>query len=262
MRRWRAGRFITHRAGDPQALSGFVAVKTRENGFWISNEFVSTDRDVVNIPRGSDAWWGTVTAQVEVTCFMPGTRILTPDGEAVVESLKAGDLVLIADGRARPVRWLGRQTVSTVFGDKLRVLPIRIKAGALDENVPARDLLVSPDHAILIDGVLAQAATLVNEISIVREVNAPPILTYFHIELDDHSVIFAENTPVETFVDNVDRLRFDNWTEHVALYPDGKTIAELPYPRAKGRRQVPVRIRDRLAERARNIAAAAVASVA
>ncbi|WP_296714408.1 Hint domain-containing protein [Rhodoblastus sp.] len=239
-----------------------VADPNDPNGFWISNEFISTDRDVVNIPRGADAWWGTVTAQVEVTCFMPGTQILTPDGEAVVESLKAGDLVLTADGRARPVRWLGRQTVSTVFGDKLRVLPIRIKAGALDENVPARDLRVSPDHAILIDGVLAQAATLVNEISIVREVNAPPILTYFHIELDDHSVIFAENTPVETFVDNVDRLRFDNWTEHVALYPDGKTIAELPYPRAKGRRQVPVRIRDRLAERARNIAVAAVASVA
>ncbi|MDI9849624.1 Hint domain-containing protein [Rhodoblastus sp. 17X3] len=239
-----------------------VADPNNPNGFWISNEFVSNDPAVVNIPAGSNAWWGTVTAQVEVTCFTSGTQILTPDGEVFVESLKAGDLVLTADGRALPVRWLGRQTVSTIFGDKLRVLPIRIKAGALDDNVPSRDLVISPDHAVLIDGVLAQAATLVNEISIVREFNASPILTYFHIELDEHSVIFAENTPVETFVDNVDRLRFDNWTEHVALYPDGKPMAEMPYPRAKARRQIPDRIRDRLAERARNLGVAAVTSVA
>lgn len=239
-----------------------VADPNNPNGFWISNEFVSNDPALVNIPSGSNAWWGTVTAQVDVTCFTPGTQILTPNGEVVVESLKAGDLVLTADGRALPVRWLGRQTISTIFGDKLRVLPIRIKAGALDDNVPSRDLLVSPDHAILIDGVLAQAGTLVNETSIVREANVPPVLTYYHIELDDHSVIFAEKTPVETFVDNVDRLRFDNWSEHEALYPNGKPIAELPFPRAKGQRQVPVRIRDRLAERARNIGVAAVTSVA
>jgi hypothetical protein len=232
------------------------------NGFWISSEIVSNDSAVVNIPPESNAWWGAVTAQVEVTCFMPGTRIRTPSGEVVVEVLKVGDLVLADDGRALPVRWIGRQTVSTIFGDKMRVLPIRIKAGALKENVPARDLRVSPDHAVLIDGVLAQAGALVNETSIVREANAPSILTYFHVELDDHSIIFAENTPVETFVDNAERLRFDNWAEHEALYPAGKPIAELPYPRAKGRRQIPARIRDMLAERARINGAAAVTSAA
>ena len=156
---------------------------------------------------------------IDVTCFMAGTMIRTPDGEVAVERLKTGDLVLTADGRAMPVRWLGRQTVSTIFGDKLRILPIRIKAGAFRENVPSRDLLVSPDHAILIDDVLAQAAALVNETSIVRETAVPRIFTYYHVELDDHSLIVAENTPVETFVDNVDRLGFDNWAEHEALYP-------------------------------------------
>jgi hypothetical protein len=64
-----------------------------------------------------------------------------------VETFKANDLVLTIDGRAAPVRWVGRQTVSRIFGDPLRVLPIRIKAGALDENVPRRDLLISADHA-------------------------------------------------------------------------------------------------------------------
>ena len=76
------------------------------------------------------------------------------------------------------------------------------------------------------------------------------MFVYYHVELDDHSLILAENTPAETFVDNVDRLNFDNWAEHEALYPEGKPIVELPYPRAKSRRQVPVDIRVAIAARA------------
>jgi hypothetical protein len=183
--------------------------------------------------------------------------IATPAGSMPVEALKRGDVVLTTDRRAVPVSWLGRQTVSTVFGDPLRVLPIRIKASAIGENVPLRDLLLSPDHAILFDGTLIQAGALVNGTSIVRESNVPQTFTYYHVELDDHALILAENTPAETFVDNVERLAFDNWAEHEALYPEGKSIAELPYPRAKAHRQVPVNIRVKLAERAQAIGAAA-----
>jgi hypothetical protein len=198
----------------------------------------------------------SASIDITVTCFMPGTRIKTPTGEAAVETLRRGDLVLTADGRSLPVDWLGRQTVSTLFGDVQQLLPIRIKAGALADNVPCRDLLISPDHAILIDGVLAQAAALVNGSSITRERAVPTIFIYYHIELEDHSLILAENVPVETFVDNVDRRRFDNWDEHLALYPEGKAIGELPYPRAKSRRQTPMNLRVRLDERAGLIGAA------
>jgi hypothetical protein len=90
----------------------------------------------------------------------------------------------------------------------------------------------------------------VNGTSIVRENNVPQTFTYYHVELDDHSLVLAENTPAETFIDNVERLGFDNWEEHQALYPDGKLIVEMPYPRAKAHRQVPRAIRQRLAERA------------
>jgi hypothetical protein len=195
------------------------------------------------------------TDTLNVTCFCAGTMVRTPDGEVSVESLKRSDLVLTADGRSMPIRWVGRQTVSTLFGDPLRVLPIRIKAGALAENAPSRDLLVSPDHAILVEGALIQAGALVNGSSIVRERNVPRVFTYYHVEVDDHSLIFAENTPAETFVDNVDRLGFDNWPEHEALYPNGKPIEELPYPRAKSHRQVPVSIRVMLGARAQAIGA-------
>jgi hypothetical protein len=152
-------------------------------------------------------------------CFFAGTMIRAPHGEVAVETLRRGDLVCTQDGRIVPVDWLGVQTVSTIFTDKLRVLPIRIKAGALGENVPARDLLVSPDHAILVEGALIQAGALINGSSIVRESNVPTTFTYYHVEVDDHSLILAENTPAETFVDNVDRLGFDNWAEHQVHYP-------------------------------------------
>ena len=143
-------------------------------------------------------------------CFLAGTLIRTPDGEVAVESLKHGDLVLTQDGRTVPVDWLGIQTVSLRFADKMRVLPIRIRAGALAANVPCRDLLVSPDHAILVDGTLIHAGALVNGTSIVRETNVSSTLKYYHVEVEDHSLIMAENTPAETFVDNVDRLNFDD----------------------------------------------------
>jgi len=206
---------------------------------------------------------GTISAlEVQLNdliCFMAGTMIATPDGEKAVETVQRGDLVMTTDGVSKPVSWLGRQTVSTKFGDPLRVLPIRIKAGAIAENVPSRDLLVTPDHAILVEGALIHAGALVNGTSIVREKAVPEVFTYYHVELDDHSLILAENTPAETFVDNVDRLAFDNWAEHVALYPNGKEIVEMDYPRAKAARQVPVDIRVKLAGRAAEIGEVAAA---
>lgn len=181
-------------------------------------------------------------------CFMSGTRILTSSGEVNVEELKAGDLVVTSGGRAVPVRWIGRQTVLRAFADETS-LPIRIRAGALDEDVPSRDLLVSQQHALLVDGILVQAGALINGTTIVRERDVPGKFVFYHIELDDHSLVLAERTPAETFVDNIDRANFDNWNEYLALYPDGKAVAEMPYPRAKAHRQVPRAIRERLAER-------------
>jgi hypothetical protein len=157
--------------------------------------------------------------------------------------------VLTADGRAAPVRWMGRQTISTRFADPLRVLPIRITAGALGEAMPARDLLLSPDHALLVEGVLVQAGALVNGTTIRREARVPEVFTYWHVELHDHALVLAEGVPAETFIDNVARLAFDNWDEHEAAGSEAP-IAEMPLPRAKARRQVPIAVRRRLDESA------------
>jgi len=206
----------------------------------------------------TDVAGNTSTADHDFTstvCFMAGTMIATPCGDVPVERIKRGDLVTTADGRTVPVVWLGLQTVSRQFSDPLRVWPIRVKAGALDENVPSRDLLISPDHAILIDGALVQAGALVNGTSITREDRLPAKFTYYHVETDDHSLILAHNVPAETFVDNVDRLGFDNWREHQALYPEGKPVREMPYPRVLSARQVPHATAVRLMRRSAAFAA-------
>ena len=66
-----------------------------------------------------------------VVCFLSGTLIATPDGERQVESLEAGDMVLTASGCSVPVKWLGRQTVSTCFGPAERLMPVRFAAGSI-----------------------------------------------------------------------------------------------------------------------------------
>ena len=191
------------------------------------------------------------TTAAFVVCFLEGTRIATPGGERPVESLAIGDRVLTASGETRPVRWIGRQSVIAMFADPLTSYPIRIAAGALDENVPARDLYVSPDHALMLDGLLVQAGALVNGTTITRIETPEARFTYFHIELEDHALILAEGAPTETFVDNVSRRRFDNSAEYEALYGTRPAaLGEIDRPRVKSARQLPSAIRARLAARA------------
>jgi hypothetical protein len=185
----------------------------------------------------------------DAPCFCAGTAIATAQGEVSVEALVVGDLVTLTDGRTAPISWIGQRTVSTRFADPLRALPIRVKANALGEKMPARDLLLSPDHALLVDGVLIQAGALVNGVSIVRETNVPQTFIYYHVEVADHSLILAENAPAETFIDNVERMAFDNWEEHQALYGDTVSMVEMNYPRAKAARQVPLPTSKRLLAR-------------
>lgn len=206
-----------------------------------SNDGIPPEGDFLNDPQ-SPLNGVTFT----VICFCEGTRIATPAGPRAVETLVAGDLVLTQDGAARSVRWMGRQTVSTRFGGA-RVLPVRIRAGALGDGLPERDLLVSPDHALLLDGVLVQAGALVNGTTITREPRMPERFTYWHVELADHSLILAEGVPAETFVDAVSRAAFDNAAEHAALFPGAAPIAPLDLPRAQSPRQVPPALRARLA---------------
>jgi hypothetical protein len=225
------------KAGDGSGDQGFIARDTTGHYFFFTQDQLNGSDIMLHREHGG-----------EHICFMPGTRIATPDGETPVEALAIGDLVLTSEGQPVPVRWIGRQTVSRLFTDELR-LPVCVKANAFADSVPRRDLHLSPDHALFVDGVLAHAGSLVNGVSIVRSPDLPAVFTYYHIEVGGHALILAENAPAETFVDNVSRMNFDNWREHEALEPTGAPDVEMAYPRAKAYRQVPRAIHDRLAER-------------
>lgn len=198
-------------------------------------------------------------------CFAPGTPIATPDGERAVEDLKAGDLVLTADGDAVPVKWIGYQTLYKMLSRDTSYCPVRIRAGALGQNVPHRDLYVTGDHGILVGGVMVNAAALVNGTTIVRvpASEVPAYLTYYHVETENHDIIVAAGALAETFVDGTSREGFDNYAEYVSLFgePDGR-MPVLPYPRAFGTRQVPEWVHDLVAARAEAMGMAVEASAA
>jgi hypothetical protein len=96
-------------------------------------------------------------------------------------------------------------------------LPVCIKAGALADNVPERDLWISPNHAMYLAGVLIEAKDLINGVSIVQE-QAVDMLEYFHVELDSHDVIIAEGALSESFIDDDNRGMFHNAHEFETLY--------------------------------------------
>jgi len=190
----------------------------------------------------------TVTSP-DAPCFRAGTAIATPEGETAVETLKIGDMVLTAQGDAVPVRWLGVRQVDLRFSDPVRNQPVRIMAGALGNGLPRRDLLVSPDHALYLGGVLVQAGALVNGVSIVRAA-MPAKFSYYHIETAAHTLILAEGAPAETFIDNTSRHAFDNWATHHATT---RAIAEMDLARVKSARQLPAPVRALLAAAARHL---------
>lgn len=148
-----------------------------------------------------------------IVCFAEGTRIATARGEKPVESLRAGDLVVTAHGTGaplQPVVWVGHsRTVVARHPEPAAVAPVLIRAGALSEGVPHRDLRVSPEHALFLDGRLVPARLLVNGRSIVQESWCPEV-TYCHVELPVHGLLVAEGAVAESYFDDGNRKHFDN----------------------------------------------------
>ena len=163
-------------------------------------------------------------------CYVAGTLIAVPTGEVPVERLRVGDLVMtLADGTwvPRPVRWIGRFTVDLGrHPHPLGAAPVRIATGAIAAGVPHRDLLVSPDHAILLDGLLFHARALVNGATIRHE---PPQgqVTYFHVELAGHAALLANGLAAESYLDTGNRGWFHAESGVRPLFPD--MAAAPPY---------------------------------
>jgi hypothetical protein len=137
------------------------------------------------------------------SCFLRGTHILTPRGEIKVEDLAVGDLVSTFEGKTAPITWIGRRSHPSTQAERWpgELLPVKVSASALGPMVPHKDLYISAMHSIFVDGLLIPARNLVNGRTIAHceSIDAETI-DYFHIELENHDVIFSEGAPTETLL--------------------------------------------------------------
>lgn len=153
---------------------------------------------------------GPSGGQAGVICFTPGTTIATPQGPRKIEDLREGDYVQTRDNGAQEVQWIGsrRMTGARLFAmPKLR--PIRIRAGALGVERPDEELLVSPDHRMLVRGAAARALFNANEVLVAARdlVNGSNVVvdhalrevTYVHLLLPGHEILWANGVESESF---------------------------------------------------------------
>ncbi len=144
-----------------------------------------------------------------IICFAPGTGIATPRGTVAVETLAPGDRVVTRDNGVQTVRWVGRRDLRAgelIASPRLR--PVLIRAGALGPNLPERDLMVSPNHRMLLSPaaadvlfaepeVLVPAKHLVGLAGVQRV--CPAGVSYVHVMFDAHEVILADGAWSESF---------------------------------------------------------------
>ena len=184
--------------------------------------FTLASFDVTNVTAGAD-----VTV---IPCFCAGTHIATPRGEIRVEALCECDLVVLAQGRMAPIIWIGRRHIDCRrHAHAADILPVRVRAGAFGDGLPVRDLLLSPDHAVFVDGALVPVRHLINGCAVVQEQVAQ--VTYYHVELATHDVILAEGLPCESYLDTGNRAAFVNGGAETLYGEDDPMTAAFEFVR-------------------------------
>ncbi|MBB2200558.1 Hint domain-containing protein [Gluconacetobacter tumulisoli] len=186
-----AGRTITLQ-GDPFNLKG---TGTAHKGLF------------GNITSYSKSFTQSDGANGIITCFLPGTLIATPDGTCAVEDMRIGDAVLAhVEGRdvVRTIIWVGMQRVTAAGRDEY---PVRIRKDAFAEGMPVKDLLVTPEHCLYVDGRMIPARMLVNGRSIIVETSLSSFDVY-HIETEEHSVVTADGLLTESYLATGNRQSF------------------------------------------------------
>ncbi|MBI0089075.1 Hint domain-containing protein, partial [Commensalibacter sp. M0402] len=162
-------------------------------------------------------------------CFLAGTLISTFNSTMAVEAIKVGDIVKTFDWKMNQttnatVIWVGQKhtNVKTYLSDDLAGYPVRILKNAISENVPNEDLLVTPEHCLFFDGNFVPARMLVNGRSIYYDYSITSY-DYYHIETEQHSVIWANGMLTESYLDTGNRNTFKNDQKVVSLFNNIKT---------------------------------------
>ena len=220
-----------------------VTVTSGRIGSGTTGTVTLSDGAVLNLSGITDAsvpWFVQTTADSDSTgtdvflsavCYAAGTRILTATGERAIESLLRGDFVLtLSDGQlsARPVKWVGHRRIDLTRHPRPDTLaPVRVQRGAFADNMPHTDLLLSPDHAIFVDGKLICIRQLVNGTTIRPDLGWTAV-DYYHVELDQHAILLAEGLPAESYLDTGNRGFFANSGAPLVLHPELTDEADHP----------------------------------
>ena len=175
-----------------------------------------------------------------IICFTPGTLIATNRGEIAVETLVEGDKVFTRDNGSQPLRWVGRRDLSTAdLADNPEFHPVYIRAGALGKGVPERDLMVSPNHRMLLTSDLAEVMFEEREVLVaakhltgldgIDQIEASTV-SYIHLMFDQHEVVLADGAWTESFQPGDHSLRGigdAQRAEILALFPELNTLAGM-----------------------------------
>jgi len=167
---------------------------------------------VVQDVAGSDASIDATTNNaLTVVCFAEGTLIRLATGQTRdVASLKQGDMVLTADHGPKKIRWIGSVSLSEQeLENNCDLRAIRIQKNSLGPNIPSRDLLVSPQHRILIRSQIAErmfgslevlvAAKHLTAIDGIEVAHDLQTITYYHFLFDQHEIVYANGAATESF---------------------------------------------------------------
>jgi hypothetical protein len=172
-----------------------------------------------------------------IPCFATGTMIRTANGPRRVEDLSAGDPVQTVDNGDQPVRLICQTTVDLGLRLNRRFSPIRIKRGALGQDRPSRDLIVSPNHRISVRGamvelnfataeVLVPAKSLCHLPGISRDSDRRSV-TYVHLLFDQHQMVWSNDLRSESFYPAapvLDQVSAEVRQELLALFPDMRAL--------------------------------------
>ena len=169
-------------------------------------------------------WWLWCHRRPPCPCFLPGTMLATDQRDKAVEQFQVGDLIKTYDWKTnssyyKPVVWVGKQRaeIDRNLPDDRAGYHVRILANAFSTGLPYKDMLVTAEHCLFFNGGFVPVRMLINGRSIFYD-KSFSAYEYYHIETQEHSVIVADGTLTESYL---------NTGNHASFQQEGK-IVSLP----------------------------------
>lgn len=202
-----------------------------------TNGIGKTAATVAPAPHGRRATRRAPSPMSVTPCFTPGTLIATPRGEMPAELLKKGDKVVTRDNGIREILWVGRNDLSwRELQQNMHLRPILVREGSLGDGLPERDMMVSPNHRMLVSNELTalhfdEGEVLVAAKHLVGGLGLQSVesfgTTYIHFLFDRHEILLSNGCWSESFQPHdftLKGLGNAQRSEIYELFPELKTL--------------------------------------